>query len=645
MRRILGGHHKQTPPTSATTGSGNTSSFPRENNVGVSLTPNSLVPIESGLTVFRSSVEISSARSAVIASMDEEIESARLHVRALLTRRNALALISVLPPELLSRIFHFLVLEEPSWSTSESLGWIKITHVCQHWRQVALEDSSLWTTISGYPESSDWITEMLARAKLAPLTIDLTEAPSKEIFSLFPSRLSYIRELRLHGLSLYHIPFVQKLCSQGAPILEHFELNMSDVNSPVSLPLSELKFFEGHAPKLRSFSLYQASIPWSHLPHAQLSQLSIALSREASGATLRDTLDQFIGVLANSPGLEDLVLHFCLPSLLSHLSLEHIIHLPRLSHLGLAGSTSRVANLLKMLKLPSSAKLHLRCVADDFFATCNDDLILPLILAHFSNPNPLTFKSFSLGLDYVSRSINLIASSSLPTSKRSHTLDSGLEGAAELHLSIDGNFGAARLPNTLARICTTLPISEVEFLFIFASNTDQPMEQPINWGDLFRRCEKITTVEARGQGTTTLLEALTPPKLASTTLGGRKRKQKRKRGVTAQGQGADNATAQIRPPFPKLKTLVLRRMDFSENRQSYNVPLESLTIEYSVISSKNVDALEKAVPDFHFGQDESIDDFDHFDEFDYASDSMDLEDHWEGYYMGDDFSEGYSDMW
>jgi hypothetical protein len=263
----------------------------------------------------------------------------------------------------------------------------------------------------------------------------------------------------------------------------------------------------------------------------------------------------------------------------------------------------------------------------------------------------------------VVRSINLIASSSLPTSKRSDSLDSGLEGVAELHLSIDGNLGATRLPNTLERICTTLPISEVEFLFIYTSNTDQPMEQPINWGGLFRRCEKITTVEARGQGTTTLLETLTSPKSVSTTPGGRKRKQKRKRGVrNAQAQGADNSTAHIRPPFPKLKTLVLRRMDFSENvphrgklydvlmnairqRQSYNVPLESLIIESSVISSKNADALEKAVPKFHLGQDESIDDFDHFDEFDYASDSMDLEDHWEGYYMGDDFSESYSDMW
>ncbi|KAI0252266.1 hypothetical protein BJV78DRAFT_1204072 [Lactifluus subvellereus] len=40
--------------------------------------------------------------------------------------------------------------------------------------------------------------------------------------------------------------------------------------------------------------------------------------------------------------------------MLSHVSHAKTIHLPRLSHLNLAASSSRVAHLLKMLKLPSS---------------------------------------------------------------------------------------------------------------------------------------------------------------------------------------------------------------------------------------------------------------------------------------------------
>ncbi|KAI0252264.1 hypothetical protein BJV78DRAFT_1124881, partial [Lactifluus subvellereus] len=77
-----------------------------------------------------------------------KIEAARLHILTLLTRRNALAPISLLPSELLAQIFHFHALDEPSWSNRKSFGWMKVTHVCRYWRQVALEDSSLWARFS-----------------------------------------------------------------------------------------------------------------------------------------------------------------------------------------------------------------------------------------------------------------------------------------------------------------------------------------------------------------------------------------------------------------------------------------------------------------------------------------------------------------
>jgi hypothetical protein len=90
-----------------------------------------------------------SARFAAISTVDKGIAAARQVLRSLLTRRNTLMPISLLPPEILARVFHLLVLKEPPFSgrRKRNLGWIRATHVCRHWRQVALDDSSLWAKI------------------------------------------------------------------------------------------------------------------------------------------------------------------------------------------------------------------------------------------------------------------------------------------------------------------------------------------------------------------------------------------------------------------------------------------------------------------------------------------------------------------
>jgi F-box-like len=585
-------------------------------NVQASLSSNAIARIESELMLFRPSmIQTSRMCSAAISSMDEEIEAARLLILSLLTRRNALTRIFLLPPELLARIFRFLALVEPSWSSPGKLGWIRATHVCRYWRQVALEDSSLWATVSGAPKSKRWIGEMLARAKCAPLAIDICDPANKEILSILPSRFSHIRELRLHSLSLANVDNIQELCGQEAPVLEHFELDMLDSSSPMTFGQNiRKKFFKEKSPKLRTFSLRHVPIriPWYHIPRAQLSQLRIILPKEVSGIdsiSMHNIFNLFTSVLTNSPGLEDLVLHYCLPSMPSHFSHGKTIHLPRLSHLGLAGSSSRVANLLKMLELPSSTKLHLRCAEDA--ATPDDWPILSLVSAHLNNPKLVTFKSFRLTLDHEEQSIYLSASNSLPNTTRPCTFGYCFESDAELYLSLsmDPPFYFGQFPKHLERICDMLPIAEVESLFISAPRA----ARAVYWGGLFRRCEKITTIEARGHGSTTLLLALTQPKPVSATSGGKGR-WRRQCDREAQAQGVDDTAAHALPLFPKLTTLVLRELDFSQYvpscgdsydiltnllrwRKSHNVALKSLIIKDSVIPANRANALKQLVPE------------------------------------------------
>jgi hypothetical protein len=239
-----------------------------------------LTRLESLSNRIRSVVRTPSARAVALSTVDREIDAAMLLTRALLTHRNTLAPVSVLPPEVLARIFHLVALAESSRSKMGSLRWISVTHVCRHWRQVALDDSSLWARISGSTANTAWISEMLARARNAPLAIDLFETPNAETLAMFTAHFAHTHEFRLRGLVAPHNDDnIREICSLEAPALEHFELG-ADIAPPVTF--LRAPFFNGMAPKLRTFSLSQIHVPWSFIPRGQLSQLKITLIGEGA---------------------------------------------------------------------------------------------------------------------------------------------------------------------------------------------------------------------------------------------------------------------------------------------------------------------------------------------------------------------------
>ncbi|KAI0252265.1 hypothetical protein BJV78DRAFT_367459 [Lactifluus subvellereus] len=244
------------------------------------------------------------------------------------------------------------------------------------------------------------------------------------------------------------------------------------------------------------------------------------------------------------------------------------------------------------------------------------------------------------------RSIELTASSSLPIStvSRSHTFECGLEGDAELSLLLDAEFNFGHLRDTLERVCIMLPIAEVEYLSISASD----VLHSINWEGLFLLCEKITTIDLCGCGTTTLLQRLTPPKLGRSTSSGKGMKREDDR--NAQAEGVDSTAPYVSPVFPELTTLLMRGLDFSENvprcgnlydvlmnalrrRTLHKVPLKKLSINNNIISAKHSNALERHVQDFHCSEDEGLLCYD-FDEPDYNSDITDYDARWEDRWVG-----------
>ena len=558
-----------------------------------------------------------SARVAAISALDKGIDASRLFIYSLLTRRNSLVPISVLPPEILTWVFHFLVHEEPPLSKKGSLGWARVTHVCRHWRQVALGDSSLWARISGIPTNTKWISEMLVRAKNVPLDVELSAVSwsNPQALLMIRPHLSRTRQLRfqISGCML-HSDNVREILSWEAPALEHFELRDTG-HSPVIFPDM---LFKGHAPRLRTFSLFRVVIPWSLVPRGQLTQLKIAGPDEDVG--FPGDLNQFIDLLVNCPALEVLALESCLPSQLTDSEFPHgrTIPFPHLSRLRLCGSTSRNMNMLKMLKLPSSTTLHLDCISAAFIYDDSEGLLLPIISAQLQGPAPVEFKSLTVTIAYHrKKSINITASTIPSTLRNLQTqyLEDDIVGNPELVLSFDGLSRPGQWTDLLKQASKMLPISNVESIFMSAPS----LAIDISWVELFSCCTNVTTMQVIGHGTSNLVRALTAPTVTNAGSSKEARKRKYDNGESTVVQPASTVTHARGAIFPKLKFLGLSELIFDEGKHhprgtlfevferglqqrmaASGEPLRLLRISDYEISTERANNLRKLVQDFHW---------------------------------------------
>jgi F-box-like len=573
----------------------------------------------------RTGIHDHSARAAAISTFDKGIDAAREFPRSMITRHNAFVPISLLPPEILARAFHLLILEEPPLpEEGRGLGWIKVTHVCQHWRQVALDDSSLWAKIRGTLRYGKWISEMLARAKNAPLDIELNVVrwSSREALLMLPPHLSRTRQfrLRVHSVPPRHSEGIREIFRWEAPALEYFELSATAyTNESITFrDLGGSMHFKEHTPRLRTFKLSRAAIPWSLIPRGQLTQLKLTSSDEEDA--YQGDLNQFIDLLVNCPALEILTLESCLPLQLTEFPHGRTIHFSHLSRLRLCGQTSRIMNMLKMLKIPSSTKLHLDCFKIAPNQNDSKALILPVISAHFQSPVPVELKSLTVTITRprLKSSLIITASTSPPTLRNRQTQDSedDIVDNSELVLLFDGMSKPGHRSHLVEKACKMLPISNLEFVSMSASKIID-----INWVKLFSCCTNVTTMRVFGHGTSSLVRALTAP--------------------TVTNAGSSNKGGNVQPAsivahthaaiFPKLKSLRLTRLNFDEREHPsgtlFNVlerglqqrmaaswtPFKLLCISDCNISITDADDLQKLVQDFRWDENKrSINEFEYF---------------------------------
>ncbi|KAI0060708.1 hypothetical protein BV25DRAFT_1992767 [Artomyces pyxidatus] len=510
-------------------------------------------------------------------TVEQEIEEAHLAVCAMRTRRNALVPVFVLPPEVLSRIFELHALHVPPGSENAyiqargkvpPLGWIaSTTHVCHHWREVALGNPGLWGGIS-FSIGKEWTGEMIVRSKAAPISVTqefqtrsrappgVRARPPRALpHPIFPSHLSRVQKLILTGELEEILPNL----TRPAPILETLQLSTYASRSR-KITFSE-DLFKGDTPRLHEIKLENVAFTsWRCFPTGNLTVLELVFPASPRTADRRvadsmppsRSFDAFLDLIDETPSLTRLVLQFCVPSGAPSPSADRTVSLPNLSLLALEGTAVDVFGVLKRLKIPRKARLRMTCTSTDSTGSecC---IVLPLIATHLGthSSRPTSFQALS---------IQSRGPACLVWAYKNHDANDEddeddqdgfdfLGGEHEPDIRLRFEYSHWKLQASVIQgVCAAFHLSDLRALDLSVNRSDWTEAQ---WLDVFGQCKSVQHLQVSGDMAETSFSALAKWP-ASGTRSERTGKKK----------------AQVQEPllFPRLCTLSVHTVDFVRGR-------------------------------------------------------------------------------
>ncbi|KAJ6508483.1 hypothetical protein C8R45DRAFT_1168635 [Mycena sanguinolenta] len=309
-----------------------------------------------------------------------------------------------LPVELLSRVFvlgaadqlldspFLLRPDEHHCVASVTDFQLLISHVCKHWREVALRISSLWTSLHfREPGHIARAQAFLARAAANhPLDI-LVDTVSvddhipgvtlcrDEMRAVFALIIPHVARWRAFYLKVRtnecKLVAREALSTCGpAPRLEtlqlyHFEDYRTTQNLYIATYRPPVQIFDNVLPALKNVSLIGVNLPWGHAPYLQqLHALELALHPD----NIRPPFKAWDAMLRRSPRLRRLRLHYSGPRAADEHSTR--ICVPALEELSLTDlDPDHLIRLLPTLELPRLATLALDLPEQDFAAAPEQD--------------------------------------------------------------------------------------------------------------------------------------------------------------------------------------------------------------------------------------------------------------------------------
>ena len=315
-----------------------------------------------------------------------DLQIANLHksIRVLNNQRNTHLPILTLPVEILTKIF--LLHQHNVTVQMQTLDWIRITHVSQRWREIALNFSGLWIHISFH--RTKWAKEMIVHSQHACPIINVY------IPLLNPSQAQLLKSFLQQHLSHFQV------------------LEISDTN-----PQLLTKLFQDIQPiSVLCLSTLRLSVQWQALgtkPSAGLDLLQIVDSRLLNANSLRklnvsitprwdlnlfsslthlklgDGHDmprtqtsqrEFLDALRRMPNLQSLHLNGpALPEAVDTSSIEPV-HLPDLQDLNVLDTVPIIEFFLHHVTFPPTTRTAIGCRhPDPVLQLANISLIIVLL--------------------------------------------------------------------------------------------------------------------------------------------------------------------------------------------------------------------------------------------------------------------------
>ncbi|KAI0648225.1 hypothetical protein C8Q79DRAFT_905553 [Trametes meyenii] len=309
-----------------------------------------------------------------VAARRQKIIGLREEIAQLRTVHNLIAPINALPPELLSMIYSYA-----DSSSIKNTNIINITHVCRHWRDIALRTPSLWARVGlGHPIG---FKAFLERSKALPLQITLATRPQISILNtlgLIVAEHARIRTLDVRiGALWVAINITFRTLFLPTPKLE--ELSIEMVADPgARLYLDQLRAptdFDG-APSLRSITLREAPLPY--LPKGPNALTKVSLTGQLP------TLHTLVDLLVRSPLLEVLDLSGSFDHMETSADLRKVA-LAHLRTLEIEGDPPQnFQSLLRCLVLPKGTDITISTrlsMGEDF----------SFVVPAYNSPTPLEF--------------------------------------------------------------------------------------------------------------------------------------------------------------------------------------------------------------------------------------------------------------
>ncbi|KZV72965.1 hypothetical protein PENSPDRAFT_322338 [Peniophora sp. CONT] len=231
---------------------------------------------------------------------------------------------------------------------SYGLGWSRVTHVCAQWRNRALRNSTLWTTIP-LNLCMPWLQELIKRTNNVPLDIilpcDSDEAVARQVLE------ECIHRVRSITTECSADVIESILLSHRAPLLEQLEVNL-DCGRSVTLPANMAEAL----PRLRMISLASVvdlpKLPQSAVP-SQITRLVIL-----SAASIPSQKDMS-GMIRSLTHVQYLHLEDCLPDVGFWDEPQELFSLSHLETLILRGPMSTCGAMIQAIEPPPCASVTL----------------------------------------------------------------------------------------------------------------------------------------------------------------------------------------------------------------------------------------------------------------------------------------------